>query len=419
MEIGIFPIFSFFMGTVMSGKKISRLVNDDKKYLFQNYGDRFPVSFVRGRGSILFDQNNRRYIDFLSGIAVSSLGYAHPALTRALHAQIERVMHTSNYFLNKEQIEAAKHISEYTFAGKTLFVNSGAEANEAAIKLARRFGKVKSHDCYNIITFTGSFHGRTYGSMSATGQEKIKKGFEPLLSGFITLPYNDFGKLSAELEYNNNVCAVMTELVQGESGINIASKEFIQNTANLCKEKNVLLIIDEVQTGIGRTGKFCAYQHFGIEPDILTFAKGLGAGIPIGALHAKDTIAKLLEKGSHGTTFGGNHLACAAAAVALKTIGKKKFLDTVTQKGEYIRARLKKSTAAFPYIKEIRGLGLHIGIELKRPGADLVKRALERGLIINCTSERIIRIMPPLTIDMKTIKEGLDILERIFLEAQE
>lgn len=401
----------------MAGKKVLTLAKDDKKYLFQNYGDRFPVCFVRGEGSILFDQDNKRYVDFLSGIAVSSLGYGHPALTRALHAQIDRVMHTSNYFLNKEQIEAAKLLSENTFAGKTLFVNSGAEASEAAIKLARRYGKTISPDCYHIITFTGSFHGRTYGSMSATGQDKIKKGFEPLLPGFITLPFNDFGKLRAELENNGGVCAVMTELVQGESGINIADRAFIQNAAKLCKEKKVLLIIDEVQTGIGRTGKFCAYQHYGIKPDMLTFAKGLGAGIPIGALHAKEKLASLFEKGSHGTTFGGNHLACAAAVAALRTIGKKSFLENVSRKGEYIRERLKKSAASIPFIKEIRGLGLHIGIELDRPGADLVKRALELGLVINCTSERIVRIMPPLTIDMKTIKEGLDILERVFKEA--
>lgn len=401
---------------VMAGKKALLLANDDKKYLFQNYGDRFPVRFVRGKGSILFDQDNRRYIDFLSGIAVSSLGYDHPAVTKALHSQIDRVMHTSNYFLNKEQIEAARLLSEHTFAGKTLFVNSGAEASEAAIKLARRYGKTISPDCYHIITFSGSFHGRTYGSMSATGQDKIKKGFEPLLQGFITLPFNDFEKLRTELERNPNVCAVMTELVQGESGINIAEKAFIQNAAKLCREKKVLLIIDEVQTGIGRTGKFCAYQHYGIEPDMLTLAKGLGAGVPIGALHARDALAALFEKGSHGTTFGGNHLACAAAVAVLKTIGKKSFLESVNRKGEYIRERMKKFADSVSFIKEIRGLGLHIGIELAKPGAEIVKRALELGLIINCTSERIIRIMPPLAIDMKTIKEGLDILEEVLTE---
>jgi acetylornithine/succinyldiaminopimelate/putrescine aminotransferase len=255
--------------------------------------------------------------------------------------------------------------------------------------------------------------------MSATGQDKIKKGFEPLLEGFITLPYNDVESLRAELERNRNVCAVMTELVQGESGINIADKAFIQNAAKLCKEKKILFIVDEVQTGIGRTGKFCAYQHYAIEPDMLTFAKGLGAGIPMGALHAREKVATLFEKGSHGTTFGGNHIACAAATVVLKTIGKKSFLEAVHRKGEYIRNRLSKYSNAVPFIKEIRGLGLHIGIELEKPGAEIVKRALERGLIINCTSERIIRIMPPLTIDMKTIQKGLAILEQVFLEEAE
>ncbi|MCX7678906.1 MAG: aspartate aminotransferase family protein [Spirochaetes bacterium] len=400
----------------MSKSKAQLLASLDKKFLFQNYGERFPVCFTKGKNAILVDQNNKKYIDFLSGIAVSSVGYGHPAFIRALHAQIDKVIHTSNFFLNKEQIEAARLISAHTFPGKTLFVNSGAEANEAAIKLARRFGKTISPDCFYIITFTGSFHGRTYGSMSATGQDKIKKGFEPLLPGFIILPFNDFETCKNELSRNNNVCAVMTELIQGESGINIADKTFIQNIAKICKEKKILFIIDEVQTGVGRTGKFCAYQHYGIEPDILTFAKGLGGGVPIGAMHARENLVHLFEKGSHGTTFGGNHLACAAAVAVMKVIGKKNFLTSIQKKGEYIKERLKKLATTVSIIKEIRGLGLHLGIELTEPGTEFVNRALAYGLVINCTAERIIRIMPPLTIDMKTLKKGMDIFEKLFLE---
>ena len=397
----------------MKTRKLDSIAGDDGKYLFQNYGDRLPVCFTRGEGSCLFDQDNRRYVDFFSGIAVSSLGYGNRALSRAIHAQADRILHSSNWYFNREQNEAARLISELTFPGKTLFTNSGTEATEAALKLARLYGRAKSGGRYHVISFSGSFHGRTFGAMSATGQEKIRKGFDPLLPGFIHLPFNDFDRLRKEIEGNDNVCAVMTELIQGEGGIRLAGKDFIVRTEKLCRERGVLLIIDEVQTGVGRTGKFCVYQHYGIKPDILTFAKGLGGGIPIGAIHARAEVAKSLEKGTHGTTFGGNHLACAAATAVLKTIGKKGFMDQVLRRGEFIRARLGELKARTPVIRDIRGMGLHIGVELDRPGTDLVKKALEAGLVINCTSETVIRIMPPLTIDMKTIREGIAILEKL------
>ncbi len=398
----------------MKTRKIDTIAADDGKYLFQNYG-RLPACFIRGEGSYLFDQDNRRYVDFFAGIAVSSLGHGNSALTRAIHAQADRLLHSSNWFFSREQNEAARHISELAFPGKTLFTNSGTEANEGAIKLARLFGKATSPERYHIIAFTGSFHGRTFGAMSATGQEKTRKGFDPLLPGFIHLPYNDIDSLRKELEGNGNVCAVMTELIQGEGGIKLADKEFIVRAEKLCREHGVLLIIDEVQTGIGRTGKFCVYQHFGIKPDILTFAKGLGGGVPVGALHARAEVAKYFEKGTHGTTFGGNHLACAAAVAVLKTIGKKGFMDQVARKGEYIRSQLVALKEKAPIIREVRGMGLHIGVEIDRPGAELVKKALDAGLVINCTAEKVIRVMPPLTIDMKTIREGMAILSKIFI----
>ncbi len=400
----------------MKCRKLEAIQKDDKSHLFQNYGDRLPVCFVRGEKSYLFDQNNRRYVDFFAGIAVSSLGYGHSALSRALHNQVDRILHSSNWFFNREQNEAGRLISSLTFPGRTLFTNSGAEANEAAIKLARRYGASLSKDRCQIIAFSGSFHGRTFGAMSATGQDKIKKGFEPLLPGFIFLPFNDFDAVKAELERNQNICAAITELIQGEGGIRLVNRDFIQKTEKLCRDRGVLLIIDEVQTGVGRTGKFCAYRHFGIKPDILTFAKGLGGGVPIGAIHAVDKAAAAFEKGSHGTTFGGNHLACAAAAAVLKTIGKAGFMDQVTKKGDYIRKRISAMRKKAPFITDIRGLGLHIGLELDRPGMSLVNRALEMGLVINCTAEKVLRIMPPLTIDMKTINEGLAILEKLFDE---
>jgi acetylornithine/N-succinyldiaminopimelate aminotransferase len=397
----------------MKTRKLDSIAGDDGTYLFQNYGDRLPVCFTRGEGSHLFDQDNRRYVDFFSGIAVSSLGYGNRALARAIHVQADRILHSSNWYFNREQNEAARLISGLTFPGKTLFTNSGTEANEAALKLARLYGRARSDNRYQIISFSGSFHGRTFGAMSATGQEKIRKGFDPLLPGFIHLPFNDFESLRKEIEGNAGVCAVITELIQGEGGIRLAEKDFIVRAEKLCRERGVLLIIDEVQTGVGRTGKFCVYQHYGIRPDIITFAKGLGGGVPIGAIHARADVAKHLEKGTHGTTFGGNHLACAAATAVMKTIGKKSFMDQVLRKGEFIRARLAELKAKTPIIREIRGMGLHTGVELDRPGLDLVKKALGAGLVINCTSENVIRIMPPLTIDMKTIREGIGILEKI------
>ncbi len=325
----------------MKATKIDIIAGDDRQYLFQNYGDRLPVCFTGGHESYLVDINRRRYIDFFSGIAVSSLGYGNKALAKALHKQVDGLLHTSNWYFNREQIEAARLLSKHAFPGKTLFTNSGTEANEGALKLARRYGKSLSPDRFQVISFSGSFHGRTFGAMSATGQEKIRKGFDPLLPGFIFLPFNDFSGLQGELDSNGNVCAVITELIQGEGGIRLADRDFMTKTQELCRKKGVLLIVDEVQTGIGRTGRFCASEHFGLSPDIITFAKGLGGGVPIGAVHARPHIADCLEKGSHGSTFGGNHLACAAAAAVMKEIKKKGFLDQVLRKGDYVMERLK------------------------------------------------------------------------------
>ncbi len=400
----------------MASAKLTKIMQDDKKYLFQNYGDRLPACFIRGDGSYLFDQDGKRYIDLFSGIAVSALGYNHPKLTKAIHEQVDRLMHSSNHYYNREQIEAAKLISELTFAGKTLFVNSGTEASEAAIKLARRYGKAISPDRYEIVTFTECFHGRTFGAMSATAQAKIQKGFDPLVPGFKAFPFNEAGRVLDELSSNPKICAVMTELVQGEGGIVIADKGLVRKIADICKKKNILLIIDEVQTGVGRTGTFCAYQQYGIEPDIITFAKGIAGGIPMGALHTRDHIAPHLEKGSHGTTFGGNHLASAAAVAVLKEFKSGKLLATVRKNGEYIINYVNKMRTRTDLITDVRGLGLHIGIELSKPGLEIVKKALAQGLIINCTSDKVIRIMPPLNAPLSVIKEGLVILEKLLLE---
>lgn len=400
-------------------KKLQTLMKQDTDYLFQNYGTRLPVCFTHGKGCELFDQDGKRYIDFFAGIAVNSLGYKHPILNKVLHEQVNKILHSSNWYFNKEQIEAARLISETSFAGKTLFTNSGTEANEAAIKLARKYGTSLSSDRYYIISFTNSFHGRTFGAMSATAQEKIHSGFGPLVPGFIYVPFNDIKQFAKTVKkYKGKICAVITELIQGEGGIKIADKNFIQQVDVITKENAILFIIDEVQTGIGRTGKMFAFQHYDIQPDIITLAKGLGGGVPIGAMHAKDFLLEYFPKGTHGTTFGGNHLATAAAKAVIETLRKKSTLNNIRAMGELIIKRLSEMKIKYPQlISEVRGIGLHIGIELSIPGQPLVVEALQKGLVINCTSEKVIRIMPPLIITKDLVEEGLSILESIFAGA--
>lgn len=400
-------------------KKLQALMEQDKQFLFQNYGTRLPVCFTYGTGSELFDQDGKRYIDFFAGIAVNALGYKHPALNKALHSQVNKILHSSNWYFNKEQIEAAKLISKTAFPGKTLFTNSGTEASEAAIKLARKYGLSQSQQKYHIISFTNSFHGRTFGAMSATAQEKIHSGFGPIVPGFIYVPFNEITVFKKTVKkYKGKICAVITELVQGEGGIKIADSSFIKEIDAVTKYNNILFIIDEVQTGIARTGKMFAFQHYDITPDIITMAKGLGGGVPIGAIHTKDFLAEYFPKGTHGTTFGGNHLATAAAKAVLETLSKKSSLDNIIKTGELFINELLRMKSKYPkLIVDVRGIGLHIGVELSIPGQSLVLKALQKGLVINCTAEKVIRIMPPLTISKKLVKEGLLILDNIFAGA--
>ena len=400
----------------MGSKNLKKIISEDKQCLFQNYGDRLPVCFVRGKDSFLYDQDDKRYIDFFSGIAVTNLGHGNKEYRKTLHRQIDSLLHTSNWYYNREQNEAAGLLAKLSFPGKTLFANSGTEANEAAIKLARRYGLSLHKNRYEIVTFTNSFHGRTYGGMSATAQKKIHEGFGPLVPGFTYLPFNDIGKFRKALKKNKNICAVMLELIQGEGGIVIADPAFVREIFDLCGTKGVLTIIDEVQTGIGRTGALFAFQHFNLSPDIISLAKGLGNGVPVGAIHAKDFLAAYFPRGSHGSTFGGNHLACAAASAVLKQVGKKSFLANVNRLSRFFLNRLNHLKSEVDFIAEVRGMGLHIGIELTKPGARLVSKALDKGLIINCTAEKVIRIMPPLNITPEAARAGMKILESTFRE---
>ncbi|MGL4369289.1 MAG: aspartate aminotransferase family protein, partial [Spirochaetota bacterium] len=340
------------------GKKLQTIIDEDREFLFQN-NSRLPVCFERGNGAYLYDTDGKEYIDFFSGIAVSALGYAHPALSARLHAQVDAIMHSSNWYYNDRQVEAAKLISGLAFKGKTFFCNSGTEANEAAIKLARKWGKSEDEEKYHIVSFTKSFHGRTYGSLSATGQEKIRKGFEPWLPGFHYLPYGEIEPLK-EFISHTKVCGIMLECIQGEGGINVAKKEFVAALSDLCKKNGILLIIDEIQTGIGRTGKAFGYQNYDITPDIITLAKGLGGGVPIGAIHAAAETAQHFTPGTHGTTFGGNQLACSAACAVLEELSKPAFMENVSCISKLFFDRLNAIKDKSSAIKEVRGIGLHI-----------------------------------------------------------
>ncbi|RMH80883.1 MAG: aspartate aminotransferase family protein [Acidobacteria bacterium] len=364
---------------------------------------RLPVRFVKGEGAYLYDDKGRRYLDFLSGIAVNSLGYGDPEFTEALCQQARELLHVSNLFENPWQEELAGMLLKHFWTrGKAFFCNSGAEANEAAIKLLRRYFYERGEKRYRIITFYNSFHGRTFGSMSATAQEKIHVGFEPLLEGFDYAELNSMESVMKALKSETG--GIMLEVLQGEGGIREADGEFLSKLQDLCRREGLLLIVDEVQTGIGRTGRFYAYEHYGLQPDILTLAKGLGGGVPIGALLAREEVAKAFKPGSHGSTFGGNPLVCACAKVVVRRV--EELLPRVEKVGNYFKQRLLELQAG-----KVRGKGLMLGLELHKECAPIVLKALELGLVINCTSEKVLRFLPPLIVEESHVDEAVDILK--------
>jgi acetylornithine aminotransferase/acetylornithine/N-succinyldiaminopimelate aminotransferase len=381
-------------------------LEEGNKYLIGNY-KRFPISFEKGEGVYLFDTNGKRYLDFLAGIAVNTLGYNYPPLTEAICSQAKKVLHVSNLFYIQPQINVAKLLVENSSGDKVFFSNSGAEANEAAIKLVRKYFYDKGQEKYEMITFKGGFHGRTLKTLAATAQPKYQEGFEPLPEGFRYAEFNNIKSVKENI--NEKTAAVMIELIQGEGGINLAEKEFIKELYFLCKEKDIIFVVDEVQTGIGRTGRLFAYEYYGIEPDIITSAKGLGGGVPIGATIAKEEVAKSLSPGTHGSTFGGNYLACVSAEVVLKEILKEGFLEEVREKGNYMVEKLKE----FKF--NVKGLGLMVGMDLPENinASEVVKQALKRGLIIGTAGKNTLRFVPPLIISKDEIDEGIKILKGI------
>jgi acetylornithine aminotransferase len=364
-------------------------------HLMNTYA-RLAVAFSHGEGVWLFDEDGKRYLDALSGIAVSTLGHNHPRLVRAIAEQAGCVLHTSNLYRIPLQEELSDRLAALSGMDEVFFCNSGCEANEAAIKLARFYGHRKGVDQPTIIVMENAFHGRTMATLSATGNRKTQAGFEPLVSGFVRVPYKDIGAIRKVAEHNNNVVAVMLEMVQGEGGINIADDEFQRELRSVCDERGWLLICDEVQCGIGRTGGWFAFQQAGVMPDVVTVAKGLGSGVPIGACLVAGRGAGLFGPGNHGSTFGGNPLACAAGLETLSTIEDDHLMMNAVKIGEIIKAGLREALDGVSGVVDIRGRGLMIGVELDRPCGELVTRALDAGLLINVTAERVIRLLPPL-----------------------
>ncbi len=383
--------------------------------IMKTYG-RYPIAPVRGEGCRLWDADGKEYLDFLAGVAVNNLGHCHPRVVKALQEQAATLIHCSNYYQIPQQIELAELLCSHSFADKAFFCNSGAEANEAAIKLARKYSRetFENPERYGIITAAESFHGRTMATVSATGQEKVQRFFDPLLHGFCHVTFNDLAALEAAV--TPQTCAVMLEPIQGEGGINIPSQEYMQGVRELCDRHQLLLILDEVQVGMGRTGKLFAYEHFGITPDIMTLAKALAGGAPIGTMLAKDAVAASFVPGTHGSTFGGNPLVAAAGIATVRAILEEGLLNRAEEMGEYLHGELETLGKRYPFVKEVRGIGLMIGMSLAIPGGDIVKKGHERGLLLNVTHDTVLRFVPPLTVSKQEINQMIQILEGIFKE---
>ncbi len=383
-----------------------------EKYILNTY-NRLPVSFYFGQDCYLYDTNHKKYIDFLSGISVNNLGYGEADIVQAIQSQSDRIIHTSNLFYNEEQAKLAEILISYSFPGKVFFCNSGTEANEAAIKFARRYGQKEKEGAEILVSLERSFHGRTFGSMSITGNEKIRKGFGSLLPNIEIIP-PEIDALELVFEnYGEKICALILEPIQGEGGIYSLSREFLKRARELTTETKSLLMFDEVQCGIGRTGELFAYQYFDVKPDIITLAKGLGSGFPIGVMIVSEEFTDIFEPGIHGSTFGGNHLACRVAYETIKILMTREILNNIEGLSEYIFRKLHMMKSKYSIIKAIRGVGLMIGIELNIPCKEIVLDCLKEGLIINCTANNVIRLLPPLNIDLEIANEGLEILQKV------
>jgi acetylornithine aminotransferase len=383
-----------------------------EQYLMDTY-TRQPISIVRGRGAKVYDLEGREYVDFVGGIAVNLLGHGHPDLVLAIQKQAAQLIHTSNLYYTEPQVKLAQMLVDHSFADRVFFCNSGAEANEAAIKLARRY----SHEKYGagrfeIITMKQSFHGRTMATLTATGQDKVQKGYEPLVPGFSYVPFNHLSEL--EQAVTDKTAAIILEPIQGEGGVHVASREYLKGVRELCTQRDILLIFDEVQTGMGRTGTLFAYEQLGVQPDVMTLAKGLGGGVPIGACLATAPVANAFTPGSHASTFGGNPLACAAALAVLRVLLDGPVLDQARRMGEYLSKGLSECKDRHHIVRDVRGLGLLQGMEVEMDAKTVVGNCLKRGFLVNAAGEHVLRFIPPLIISQPDIDRLLEVLSQIF-----
>ena len=383
------------------------------KYIMKTY-NRFPIVLVKGSGVKVWDSDGKEYLDFVAGIAVCSLGHSHPKVVKAIKKQVEALTHVSNLYYIEPQIHLAKLLVENSFADKAFFCNSGAEANEAAIKLARKYAyEHMNGNKYEIITMENSFHGRTLATVTATGQKKFHTGFDPLPEGFRYVPFDDIPAVKNAI--TEKTCAVMVEPIQGEGGVQIPAHDYLQRLRKLCDDKGILLILDEIQVGMGRTGNLFAYEESGIRPDMMTLAKALGNGFPVGALLTTDKIASSFVPGSHASTFGGNPLGMAAGVAVMDSLLQDGILENCRETGFYFLEKLKEFKKKHPVINEVRGKGLILGVELSIPGDDIVKKAMEKGVLINCTNGNILRFVPPLIINKKDVDHVIDILNEVIV----
>ncbi len=392
----------------MNNRQILKLT---EKYVTHTYA-RFPIALVRGKGARVWDANGKEYLDFVAGIAVNSLGHNHPAVVRAIGRQARQLLHVSNLYHIAPQSELARELVRHSFADKVFFCNSGAEANEAAIKLARRFGVERLGGKYEVLSTYNSFHGRTLATLTATGQEKVRAGYDPLPPGFRQVPYNDLRSMEEAID-EKTTAAILVEPIQGEGGVVIPDKGYLQGLRELCDRRGILLIFDEVQVGMGRTGKLFAYEHYGVKPDIMTLAKALGGGLPLGAMLAREEVARSFVPGTHASTFGGNPLVCSVALVVVETLLQGGVLKNCVKMGKILFNGLQALKERFSLIREVRGKGLIIGVELEQDGSKIVQDCLQQGLLINCTANKVLRFIPPLTVGKKDIEMGLAILAKV------
>jgi predicted acetylornithine/succinylornithine family transaminase len=392
----------------MKNRDIAALTD---KYVAHTYA-RTPIALVKGKGVKVWDADGKEYLDFLAGIAVNSLGHCHPAIVRAIRSQSQRLLHVSNLYHIQPQAELARELCRHSFADRVFFCNSGAEANEAAIKLARRYGLEKLGGKYEVISTHNSFHGRTLATLTATGQEKVRAGYDPLPDGFRQVPYNDLGAVEGAID-EKKTAAILVEPIQAEGGVIVPDESYLRGLREICDQRGVLLIFDEVQTGMGRTGKLFGYEHFGIQPDIMTLAKALGGGLPLGAMLAREEIASSFGPGSHASTFGGNPVSCSAGLAVMHALLQGGVLKNCAQMGKYFVKGLEALKKRFSFIREIRGKGLIIGVELEIEGSKIADGCMEAGLLMNCTAYKVLRFVPPLTIKKNEIDRGLAILEKV------